>query len=92
MAELCDGFLTLPGGFGTLDELFEVLTWTMLGLQRRPTVLVNWNGYYDHLVAFLDRARAEGFVPPRAADHLWIASQPEAALDLLAGAHEHRPA
>lgn len=84
MAELCDAFLTLPGGFGTLDELFEMLTWTMLGLQQRPTVLVNWNGYYDHLVAFLDRARADGFLPPGAADQLLVAADLDSAFALLA--------
>ena len=58
MGELSDGFLSLPGGIGTMDELFEALSWAQLGLEAKPNGLLNVNGYYDDLVAFLDRAVA----------------------------------
>ena len=65
MAELADGFIALPGGWGTLEELFEVTTLTQLEYHRKPIGLLNAHGYYDHLVAFLDHAAQEGFIRPR---------------------------
>jgi uncharacterized protein (TIGR00730 family) len=65
MGDLSDAFLALPGGIGTMDELFEAWTWTQLGLQRKPCGLLNHSGYYDDLVAFLDHVAAEGFLRPR---------------------------
>ena len=62
MAELADGFIALPGGFGTLDELFEILTWAQLGLHHKPIVLVNWGNYYTPLLKFIEHAAKEGFV------------------------------
>lgn len=62
MAELSDAFIALPGGYGTLEELFEVTTWTQLNYHRKPVGLLNVAGYFDHLVAFLDRASSEGFI------------------------------
>ena len=62
MAELSDGFIALPGGFGTLEELFEVLTWAQLGLHGHPCGVLNVAGYFDALFAFLDHARGQGFV------------------------------
>ena len=62
MAELADGFVALPGGLGTLEELFEVWTWAQLGHHRKPCALLNIGGYYDPLAVFLDHAVAEGFV------------------------------
>lgn len=62
MAELSDGFIALPGGLGTLEELFEVLTWLQLGFHAKPCALLNRDGYFDHLLAFLDRARHDGFM------------------------------
>ena len=62
MAELSDGFIALPGGFGTLEELFEVLTWAQLGLHGHPCGVLNVAGYFDALLAFLDHARGQGFV------------------------------
>jgi len=62
MAELSDAFVALPGGFGTLEELFEVTTWTQLNYHLKPIALFNVLGYFDHLVAFLDHAAKEGFV------------------------------
>jgi uncharacterized protein (TIGR00730 family) len=62
MAELSDAFLALPGGYGTWDELFEALTWSQLGIQNKVCGLLNVNGYYDSLIAMMDRAVAEGFI------------------------------
>lgn len=61
MAELADAFVALPGGFGTLEELFEALTWAQIGLHTKPVGLLNVNGYFDHLLKFLDHANKEGF-------------------------------
>src|ERR1051325_8659898 len=62
MSDLSDGFIALPGGWGTLEELFEVLTWAQLGLHRKPTGLLNVDGYFDGLLAFLTHTVAEAFV------------------------------
>jgi uncharacterized protein (TIGR00730 family) len=62
MARLSDAFMALPGGFGTWEELFEVLTWSQLGIQRKPCGVLNVNGYYDALLHMADRAVTEGFV------------------------------
>ncbi len=62
MVELSDGFVALPGGFGTWDELCEVLTWGQIGLHSKPCAVLNVNGYYDPLLAMADRAMEEGFV------------------------------
>jgi uncharacterized protein (TIGR00730 family) len=64
MAELSDGFVALPGGLGTLEELLEIVTWAQLGLHGKPAAVLNVRGYYDRLVAALDHAVAEGFVKP----------------------------
>jgi len=64
MAELSDAFIALPGGFGTFDELCEILTWTQLGLQRGPCGILNVKGYYDHLLRMFDHAENERFIKP----------------------------
>ena len=64
MAELSDAFVALPGGFGTFDELCEILTWPQLDLQRAPCGILNVEGYYDHLLEMFDNAEAEGFIKP----------------------------
>ena len=64
MAELADGFIALPGGFGTLEEFCEIVTWVQLGLHRKPCGLLNVEGYYDGLLSFLNHMVAEGFVRP----------------------------
>ena len=64
MAELSDGFIALPGGIGTMEEFFEVLSWAQLGLHEKPCGLLNVAGYYDPLIAFLDQAVAEDFLKP----------------------------
>src|SRR6185295_16890930 len=63
MAERSDGFVALPGGFGTLDELFEIVTWAQLGLHRKPMGLLDVDGYWAGLVAWVERAVADGLVP-----------------------------
>jgi uncharacterized protein (TIGR00730 family) len=65
MGELSDAFLSLPGGIGTLDEMFEAWSWSQVGLQSKPSGLLNVAGYYDALVAFIERATAAGFVKPQ---------------------------
>jgi uncharacterized protein (TIGR00730 family) len=65
MAELSDGFVALPGGFGTFDELFEILTWGQLGLHTKPVVALDVAGYYEPLVALVSRAVDAGFVRPQ---------------------------
>ncbi len=62
MHELSDGFITLPGGFGTLEELFEIMTWSQLGLHRKPIGLLNINGFYDHLLKLLLHMVEKGFL------------------------------
>ena len=83
MAELADAFVAAPGGFGTLDELFEALTWTQLGLQDKPCGLLSVNGYYDHLVHFVGRATGEDFVDRRHGQGLMQAEQAGQLLDAL---------
>jgi uncharacterized protein (TIGR00730 family) len=84
MAELADGFVALPGGIGTLEELFEIWTWGQLGFHRKPCGLLNVAGYYDALIAFLDHAAAEEFVRPEHRGMLVVESDPSALLDRLA--------
>ena len=64
MAELADGFIALPGGWGTLEEIFEVLTWAQLGFHSKPCGLLNIEAYYDGLIGFLENAFEQGFVNP----------------------------
>lgn len=64
MAELSDGFVALPGGWGTMEEIFEALTWAQLGLHAKPCGLLNIRGYFDHLSAFLEHSIDQGFVKP----------------------------
>jgi uncharacterized protein (TIGR00730 family) len=85
MGELSDAFLSLPGGVGTLDELFEAWSWTQAGLQRKPSGLLNVDGYYVNLVQFLDRAVMEGFLRPESRRVLKVGSEVGALLDQLGG-------
>jgi uncharacterized protein (TIGR00730 family) len=84
MAELADAFLTLPGGFGTFEELFESVTWAQLGIHKKPLGLLNVAGYFDHLVKFVDHAVAQGFVPAAGRSLFVVGDEPEALLDRLA--------
>ncbi|WP_395004609.1 TIGR00730 family Rossman fold protein [Undibacterium sp.] len=65
MAELSDGFIALPGGIGTMEELFEMFTWLQLGFHHKPLGLLNVNGFYDHLLQFLEHAVLSGFLKPQ---------------------------
>ncbi|MDX9706315.1 MAG: TIGR00730 family Rossman fold protein [Azospira sp.] len=87
MAELSDGFVALPGGFGTFEELCEVLTWGQLGFHEKPVGLVNVAGYFAPLIALCDRAVDEGFMRPEHRGLLQDAETPEAVLTAMAG-HE----
>ena len=84
MAALADAFVALPGGLGTLEELFEVWTWAQLGLHAKPCALLNTSGYFDPLIEFLDHAVHEGFVRERQRASLIVASEPDELLDELA--------
>jgi hypothetical protein len=83
MAELSDGFIALPGGLGTLEELAEVLSWAQLELHERPVGLLNVAGYFDLLIAFLDRAVAEGFLRPEHRGLLLVDDDLDRLLDRL---------
>lgn len=65
MAELADGFIAMPGGFGTLEELAEILTWVQIGLIKKPVGLLNVNGFYDHLLLQMDHMVGQGFLKPQ---------------------------
>jgi uncharacterized protein (TIGR00730 family) len=84
MAELSDAFVAVPGGIGTLEELIEVYTWSQLGLHRKPCGVLNVQGYYDHLAAFLDHAVTAGFLRPQHRAVLSVAQDPAELLDGLA--------
>jgi len=83
MADRADCFLVLPGGYGTLDETFEMVTWLQLGLQRKPLALINVGGYFDPVLRWVQQAVACGFVRRGQADLLPAADTAEAALALL---------
>lgn len=81
MVELSDGFVALPGGLGTLEELFEVLTWAQLGIHEKPCGVLNVAGFYDGLVSHLDGATEAGFVSPAHRDLARVETEPAALLD-----------
>ena len=81
MAELSDGFIALPGGIGTLEELFEIWTWAQLGFHAKPCGLLNVAGYYDDLIKFLDHVLAEQFVQPHHRAILMVEQRPEALIE-----------
>lgn len=83
MADLSDGVIALPGGCGTLEELLEIITWKQLGLYLNPIVVLNINGFFDPLLAMLDRAVEEHFMRPQHRDIWKVATSPEEALNLL---------
>lgn len=85
MAELSDGFIALPGGIGTLEELFEIWTWAQLGLHGKPCGLLNIAGYFDALAAFLDHAEAEQFIRRSHHSMLMVEHDPEILLDRFGG-------
>lgn len=83
MTDLADAFLALPGGIGTLDELFEAWSWNALGYHKKPFCLLNVEGYWDGLIEFIDHATESGFMSERRRQQLLVAQMPDEALDLL---------
>jgi len=85
IADVSDGFVALPGGFGTLEELFEILTWAQIGLHSKPVGLLNTSGFYDPLLVFLDRVEQEGFMYAEHNSLYSSSTEPDALLDLMSG-------
>lgn len=83
MSELCDGVIALPGGYGTLDELFEMLTWAQLGLHAKPVALLNTNGYYDPLIAMIDNMVAKAFLKKTHGDLLLVDKEADGLLEKM---------
>ena len=83
MTDLADAFLALPGGIGTLDELFEAWSWNALGYHKKPFCLLNVEGYWDGLIEFIDHATTSGFMSAQRRRQLRVARSPTEALDLL---------
>lgn len=83
MAELSDGFIALPGGLGTLEELLEVLTWSQLGFHKKPCALLNVKHYFNGLTTFLDHAVSEEFVKPTHSEMLIVENDPIKLLDAM---------
>jgi hypothetical protein len=83
--ELADAFLVLPGGYGTMDEMVEVVTWAQLGLHTKPCILINTAGYWDGLLAFLDTAVAAGFVKAKNRGLVRVAANAEEAVRMAVG-------
>ena len=83
MAEWSDGFIALPGGIGTLEEIFEALTWSQLGLHSKPCGLLNTAGYYDQLCSFLDHALQEQFVKPQHRELLQVEADPQQLIERM---------
>jgi uncharacterized protein (TIGR00730 family) len=83
MADLSDGFIAMPGGFGTFEEFCEIVTWSQLGLQEKPCGLLNVENYYEPLLSLFDSAVAEGFLMPENRRIVQAHSEPEALLDAL---------
>jgi hypothetical protein len=88
MEQLSDAFVAMPGGYGTFEELLEIVTWAQLGIHRKPIGLLNVAGYFDPLVQFFDHAIREGFIKPKHRQLVMVADQPDALLDALV---QYRP-
>jgi uncharacterized protein (TIGR00730 family) len=87
MSDLSEGFIALPGGIGTLEELFEVLSWAQLGIHGKPCAVLNVAGYYDRLLDFLDYTVSRGFVRQNQRELLLVDETPEALLDRMGAYH-----
>ena len=83
MTELADAFLALPGGIGTLDELFEAWSWNALGYHAKPFCLLNVDGFWDGMIEFIDHATSSGFLSAQRRSQLLVAQTPDEALELL---------
>lgn len=83
MTELADGFIAMPGGFGTLEELGEILTWVQLSIIQKPVGILNVNGFYDHFVAQLDHMVKEKFLKPENRAMLMVSDDPKELIELM---------
>lgn len=83
MEDLADAFISLPGGYGTLEETFEIITWAQLGIHAKPVGLLNVDGFYDPLLAFIERTIQEDFLLPEYARLVVVRDQPTELLDVL---------
>ena len=83
MFELSDGFIALPGGFGTIEEITELLTWAQLGINKKPCGIINVEGYFDKLLEFFDRGVADGFIKIEHSEMLIVEECPGALLDIF---------
>jgi uncharacterized protein (TIGR00730 family) len=83
MAELAEAFIALPGGYGTLEELFEVVTWAQLGIHRKPIGLLNVAGYFDALATFVEHTITEGFIRPEHRQLIVLGEHPAVLLEAL---------
>jgi uncharacterized protein (TIGR00730 family) len=86
MTDLCDAFVAIPGGIGTLDELFEAWSWNALGYHAKPFALLNVGGFWDGMIAFLDHVTASGFMSPARRAQLLVAEGIDEAIDKLQAA------
>ena len=89
MVDLSEGFIALPGGFGTLDELFETLTWLQLGFHTKPVGLLNVNGFFDHLLTYLDHMTAAGLLKPEHRASLLTDTNPQGLLEKMRAFQPH---
>lgn len=85
MNELCDGVIALPGGFGTLEELFEMLTWAQLSLHKKPIGILDIDNYYENLLLFIDKSLEEGFLKPECRKKLLVNNNIDTLLTDMAG-------
>ena len=83
MASLADGFIAMPGGFGTLEEMFEAITWSQLGIHRKPVGLLNVGGFYDGLHAFIARCVTAGFIKTRHQNLYTVHDEPGTLIDMM---------
>jgi uncharacterized protein (TIGR00730 family) len=83
MSDLADGFVALPGGFGTFDELCEILTWAQLGLHRKPCGLLNAGGFFDAFLAQIERAVRDGFIRPEHQALVLVETEPRRLLERM---------
>src|SRR5277367_201329 len=83
MYEHADAFIALPGGYGTLDEFIEIVTWAQLKIHQKPCILINTNGYYDGFLAFLNHAMSQGFLKPENRKLIQVAKDAEASLAIV---------
>ena len=83
MNDLCDGFAALPGGFGTLEEICEMITWAQLGIHNKPCGILNTNGFFNSLLAFFDHQVEQGFITPSNRTLIFETNDPDSLLDFV---------